>query len=241
MYVDFKEDTAQQSGMGSGLLWMLSGIMMGLLVGLAMYYFANRSISSVEAAGVSQDIKMGSPTNHSNYVKDRQVTSPFGAAKDANDPEAMLTASLIDKNHKEEIKERPSFSYYAVLPDLNVPIQTIHNPTKKEQERAKAKAVAAEKANAIAITKGKTVEKTSIDADKSRYVLQIASYKKRYRANKAKNQLNRKGMTVYVEQTKVRGRTWFRLMSEPVDSQTLKNWKAIVISVGHQPLVYPAK
>jgi cell division septation protein DedD len=232
MYVDFKEETSRQSGMGGGLLWMLSGIMMGLLVGLVMYYFANRSISSVEAAGVS--------ANHSNYAKDRQVTSPFGVSKDANDPEEMLTASLIDKNHKEEIKERPSFSYYAVLPDLNVPIQTIHNPTKAE-ERATAEKKAKAIARAKTKTVEKTVEKTSIDADKSRYFLQIASYKKRYRANKAKDHLNRKGMTVSVEKTKVRGRTWFRLMAGPIESQTLKIWKAIVISSGHQPLVYPAK
>ena len=60
-------------------------------------------------------------------------------------------------------------------------------------------------------------------------------------ANKAKDHLKRKGVTVYVEQTKVRDRTWFRLMAGPIESQTLKNWKAIVVSTGHKPLVYPAK
>jgi cell division protein FtsN len=240
MYVDFKEENTRQSGMGSGLLWMLSGIMMGLLVGLAMYYFANRSISSVEAASVSHDAKTESHANTSTYAKDRQVTSPFGASKNPDDPEEKLTASLINKNHKEEIKDRPSFSYYAVLPYLNVPIQTIRNPTKAE-ERAKEEAKEEAKEQKQEQKQEQTIAKTNVTAKKPSYFLQIASYRKRLQANKAKDRLKRKGMTTYVEQRKVKGRTWFRLMAGPVESQTLKNWKAIVVSIGHKPLVYPAK
>jgi len=115
MYVDFKEETTMQAGLGSGLLWMLSGIMMGLLVGLAMYYFANRGIPNVEAANASQETQIANVPKKSTFAKDREVTSPFGASKNANDPDEQLVASLIDKNHKEEVRERPSFSYYAVL------------------------------------------------------------------------------------------------------------------------------
>ncbi|MCK5896334.1 MAG: SPOR domain-containing protein [Cocleimonas sp.] len=226
MYVDFKEERARQSGFGSGLLWMLSGIMMGLLVGLAMYYFANRGIPSAEAASAAQ----GAATNTtSSFAKDRKVTSPFGDAKDSDDPETLMTASLIDKNHKEEIKERPSFSYYAVLPDLNVPIQTIHNPIEKEKPKNKT------------VEKVDTVEKTTVVAEKSGYFLQIASFRRRHQADRAKGRLKRKGMTTYVEKRKVKGKTWFRLMAGPVKSKTLNNWKATVVSLGHKPLVYPAK
>jgi cell division protein FtsN len=225
MYVDFKEERARQSGFGSGLLWMLSGIMMGLLVGLAMYYFANRGIPSAEAASTSQGT---SSNTTSSFAKDKKVTSPFGDAKDLDDPEALMTASLVDKNHKEEIKERPSFSYYAVLPDLNVPIQTIHNPI--EEKKPKEKIIAKPQ-----------VEKTTMAAGKSGYFLQIASYRQRHQADRAKGRLKRKGMTTYVEKRKVRGKTWFRLMAGPVKAKTLNSWKATVVSLGHKPLVYPAK
>jgi len=233
MYVDFKEETAMQSGFGSGLLWMLSGIMMGLLVGLAMYYFANRGIPDVEAANAIQETQ----TAHANsekrktirFAKDETVTSPFGASKDADDPDEQLVASLIDKSRKEEVRERPSFSYYAVLPDLNVPIQTIHNPIEKKKKPATPK------------NKDKKADKTKIAAGKSGYILQVASYRKRNQANRSKGRLKRKGMTAYVEERKVRGKTWFRVMAGPVESKKLNSWKATVASLGFKPLIYSAK
>lgn len=224
MYVDFKEDRSMQSGFGSGLLWMLSGIMMGLLVGLAMYYFANRGIPNVEAANASQGAQTAATTpEKSTFAKDKEVTSPFGASKNADDPDEQLVASLIDKNHKEDVKERPSFSYYAVLPDLNVPIQTIHNPIEKKEKKADKD------------------KKTKIVAGKSGYLLQVASYRKRNQADRSRGRLKRKGMTAYVEKRKVKGRTWFRVMAGPVEANKLDSWKATVASLGFKPLIYPIK
>jgi cell division protein FtsN len=234
MYVDFKEEATMQPGFGSGLLWMLSGIMMGLLVGLAMYYFANRGIPSVEAANASQGTQTANTSNttpkKARFAKDQEVTSPFGASTDADDPNEQLVASLIDKNRKEEIKERPSFSYYAVLPDLNVPIQTIHNPIVKKEKPTKADS-----------KKDKNTEKTKIAAGKSGYILQVASYRKRNQADRSRGRLKRKGMTAYVEKRNVRGKTWFRVMAGPVESKKLDSWKATVASLGFKPLIYPAK
>jgi cell division protein FtsN len=224
MYVDFKEDKSMQSGFGSGLLWMLSGIMMGLLVGLAMYYFANRGIPNVEAANASQGAQTAAAApEKATFAKDREVTSPFGASKNVDDPDEQLVASLIDKNHKEDVKERPSFSYYAVLPDLNVPIQTIHNPIKKKEK------------------KSDNNKKTKVVAGKSNYLLQVASYRKRNQADRSRGRLKRKGMTAYVEKRTVKGRTWFRVMAGPVEANKLDNWKATVASLGFKPLIYPIK
>ncbi len=229
MYVDFKEETTMRTGFGNGLLWMLSGIMMGLLVGLAMYYFANRGISNVEAANASQETKTTNVPKKSTFAKDQEVTSPFGASKNADDPEEQLVASLIDKNHKEEVKKRPSFSYYAVLPDLNVPIQTIHNPIEKKEKTVKTD------------NKDKKTNKGKAATGKSNYLLQVASYRKRNQADRSKGRLKRKGVTAYVEARKVRGKTWYRVMAGPVESQKLGNWKATVASLGFKPLVYPIK
>ncbi|MCK5918575.1 MAG: SPOR domain-containing protein [Cocleimonas sp.] len=229
MYVDFKEETAMQSGFGSGMLWMLSGIMMGLLVGLAMYYFANRGIPDVEAANASQGTQIANAApKKAQFAKDQEVTSPFGASKNTDDPDEQLVASLIDKNHKEEVKERPSFSYYAVLPDLNVPIQTIHNPIEKKEKPVK-------------VSKDKKADKTKVAAGKSGYLLQVASYRRRNQADRSKGRLKRKGMTAYVEKRKVKGKTWFRVMAGPVEPKKLDSWKATVASLGFKPLIYPAK
>lgn len=246
MYVDFKENTAVQSGVGSGLLWMLSGVMMGLLVGLAMYYFSNRGIPSVETANASQGEQTTAATSKQTVsAKDKQVTSPFGASKASDDPEELMVASLIDKNHKDEAKERPSFSYYAVLPDLNVPIQTIKNPSEKEirkirekEEKKKQALLAAEKKTE---TETGDVAVNDTVADKKSYLLQVASYRKRQQANRTRGRLKRKGMTSYVEKRTVKGRTWFRVMAGPVESSKLENWKASVASLGHEPLIFPTK
>lgn len=228
MYVDFKEDTSTQSGFSSGLLWMLSGIMMGLLVGLTMYYFANRGIPSIEAANASPQEVSTTQNKTSNFAKDKVVTSPFGAADNSNDPNKLMVASLIDKNHKEGIKERPNFSYYAVLPDLNVPIQTIHNPVEKKVKPAEA-------------NENKTVKKANLVAGKPAYLLQVASYRKRSFADRSQSRLEGKGMTAYVEARKVNGKTWFRVMAGPVGAKELVDWKASVVSLGHEPLTYPVK
>jgi cell division protein FtsN len=248
MYVDFKENTATQSGFGSGLLWMLSGVMMGLLVGLAMYYFSNRGIPSVETANASQSEQTTAATSKQTVsAKDTPVTSPFGASKDSNDPEELLVASLIDKNHKDEVKERPSFSYYAVLPDLNVPIQTIKNPSEKEirekEEKKKQALLAAEKkADAGDHAINDTVaENKKVVADQTTYLLQVASYRKRHLANRTRGRLKGKGMRSYVEKRTVKGRTWFRVMAGPVESSKLENWKETVASLGHEPLIFPVK
>ncbi len=252
MYVDFKEESATPSGLGNGLLWMLSGVMMGLLVGLAMYYFANRGIPSVEEANASQT-KETSTTNavtkKSGFAKDREVVSPFGASKNSDDPEELMVASLIDKNQKDEVKERPSFSYYAVLPDLNVPIQTIRNPSEKEireqkekKERERQAQLAAENEEKEGVKpKEATVEKSNVVAGQPAYLLQVASYKKRYQADRTRGRLKRKGMTAYVEKRHVKGRTWYRVMVGPVGATKLENWKANVTSLGHKPLIYPVK
>ena len=229
MYVDFKEEATMQPGFGNGLLWMMSGIMMGLLVGLAMYYFANRGVPSVTTANASPSEQSTSPAKNTDLTGLAKVGSAFGEDKDANDPANLMVASLVDKNDKEEVIERPNFSYYAVLPDLNVPVQTIHNPNppaKTAQKKPK---------------KDKVINTATATTGSSDFILQVASYRKRNQADRTRGRLKRKGMRAYVQERKIKGRTWFRVMVGPVNSKKLKNWKATVASLGHKPLIIPIK
>lgn len=228
MYVDFKEDTTMRSGFSNGLLWMLSGIMMGLLVGLVMYYLANRGIPSVENANASQDIKAAPKDKASTFAKDQVVETPFGEADKKADPADEMVASLVDKTHTEEVKDRPNFSYYAVLPDLNVPVQTIYNPPASVKKDKPVK-------------KSVEVEKAIAKTPNGNFVLQVASFKQRNQADRAKGRLKRKGVTSYVQERQVKGKTWYRVMAGPVKSQKLDSWKATVASLGHKPLIFPIK
>lgn len=222
MYVDFKEEATMQPGFGNGLLWMMSGIMMGLLVGLAMYYFANRGVPSVATANASPSEQSSTPTKNTGLAK---VGSAFGEEKDANDPANLMVASLVDKNDREELIERPNFSYYAVLPDLNVPVQTIHNPPEKKAQKESKK--------------DKVINTAT--AGSSDFIFQVASYRKRDQADRTRGRLKRKGMTSYVQKRRIKGKTWFRVMAGPVESKKLNNWKANIASLGHKPLIIPIK
>ena len=224
MYVDFKEEKTMQPGFGNGLLWMMSGIMMGLLVGLAMYYFANRGVPSVASANASPCEKSITTAKNTGLA---EVGSAFGADKDANDPANIMVASLVDRNDKEELIERPNFSYYAVLPDLNVPVQTIHNPPAKKVKKEPKK--------------DKVINTAKATAGSSDFIFQVASYRKRDQADRTRGRLKRKGMTSYVQKRRVKGKTWFRVMAGPVESKKVDNWKENIASLGHKPLIIPVK
>ncbi len=228
MYVDFKEEATIQPGFGNGLLWMMSGIMMGLLVGLAMYYFANRGIvSNVNAANVNTK-NASNPTEQATEKDSglKKVSSAFGDTKEVTDPAEKMAASIIDVQHKEEKIERPNFSYYAVLPDLSVPVQTIYNPPEKKVAK-----------------KDKTTKKVAAVAagGDSDFVFQVASYRKRDQADRTRGRLKRKGMTSYIQKRRIKGKTWFRVMAGPVKGKKLDNWKATLASLGHKPLIIPIK
>ncbi|MCK5903060.1 MAG: SPOR domain-containing protein [Cocleimonas sp.] len=245
MYVDFKEETEMQSGLGGGLLWMLSGIMMGLLAGLAMYYFSNRGIPSVDAANAAPEGQVASNDSSKNTADlfNKQVGSAFGQSNQKKAPEDLMVASLIDKNNKkEEVKQRPSFSYYAVLPDLNVPIQTIRNPTPKEIEKAEAEKIRKRKERDEALQASlnpETEKKETKAVSDSRYRLQIASFKQRKHANREKRRLKRKGVLSIVEERRIRSRRWYRVITNAIDENQLAEWKSRVEILGHKPLVIP--
>jgi len=56
MYKDFKQSESLDTGFvgGSGIIWMFSGIILGLLVGLGMYYFANNKNSRLSSVATVQ-------------------------------------------------------------------------------------------------------------------------------------------------------------------------------------------
>ena len=75
----------------------------------------------------------------------------------------------------------------------------------------------------------------------SDFFLQVASYRKRDQANLTKGRLKRKGMSSYIQEKRIKGKTWYRVMAGPVDSEQLNYWKTTVTSLGHKPLIIPIK
>jgi len=116
MYKDYKKSESLDTGFvgGSGILWMFSGIVLGLLVGLGMYYFSNNSNSTFSTvANVQQSIEAAqqakpSLVNH---------TAPLLPKTSSNE--------IVKKEKTDNVEKRVNkFSYYAVLPTLDVPVST---------------------------------------------------------------------------------------------------------------------
>lgn len=233
MYKDFKKSETLDTGFtsGSSLLWMFSGIILGLLVGLGMYFFSNDKLSSISMIDSLEK-------------KIQKVQTETPASKNLSALPQKKFKNSLNTNTKAVVEERKNkFSYYAVLPNLDVPVSS-----------AKPINTSAAAANSVAVSKIDTnkekliVEQvaTAIEeqieepievAPIGDYLLQVASFKKESMADKTRGRLNNKGIDAYVQKKKVKGRYWYRVVAGPVDQRSVDNWKFTAEKLGHKPLV----
>ena len=220
MYKDFKQNESLDTGFvgGSGLIWMFSGIVLGLLVGLGMYYFTNDNSSALSMVGTVE-----------NKIKKAQLTS-------TNKQRAVGLESKQPVAEKEVRKTK--FSYYAVLPTLDVPVGSIKLiNTKLEKLSTKDSENQAVKTETIIdnVTKvASTKEKKAVNGN---FLLQVASYKKKSRANITRGRLSKKGIDAYIQEKKIKGRLWYRVVAGPLDQSSINNWKSSAEKMGHHPMV----
>ena len=227
MYKDFKQSESLDTGFvgGSGIIWMFSGIILGLLVGLGMYYFTNNNSSALSMVGTVQ-----------NKIKQAQNAN----LKPAGTPNTLASRKQTKQVKPVEKKPRQTkFSYYAVLPTLDVPVgltkpidtslQVVASATRNTQKIEKA--TVAEIAPVKEIQQQRNIEK---EGD---FLLQVASYKKKSRANLTRGRLTKKGINAYIQEKKIKGRLWYRVVAGPVDQNSVTSWKSSAEKMGHRPLV----
>ncbi len=227
MYKDFKQSESLDTGFvgGSGIIWMFSGIVLGLLVGMGMYYFSNdkgsriRIVDSLQKKIESTQSAEKSSSSLNNFS---QKTTP-------------ATKNTFDSAKTNETK----FSYYAVLPTLDVPVnssrpidtrkQVIENKLSAQTTQAQA-----ESSTQVIADAGNEAAQYDNTGD---YLLQVASFKKQSMANKTRGRLSNKGINAYVQKKKIKGRLWYRVVAGPVDQSSVDNWKHMAEKLGHKPLV----
>jgi len=224
MYKDFKQSESLDTGFvgGSGIIWMFSGIILGLLVGLGMYYFANNNnrLSSVDS--VQQKISSAqSVKNTSGSIITAQARK---AARDQK----------IAQTKKRELRHN-NFSYYAVLPTLDVPVGPARKTIQPVALGVKDSNVNKNIAEKVALLDAEDVEPEVSNA--GNYLLQVASFKRKDRANKTVKRLGKKGVSAYIKKKIVKGRTWYRVIAGPVSSKSADNWKLKAEKLGHRPIV----
>lgn len=230
MYKDFKQSESLDTGFvgGSGIIWMFSGIVLGLLVGMGMYYFSNDKTSRIRIVDSLQ----------------KKIESTQSAEKLAPSLSNFSQRTTPQANKLEPAKAKPSeskFSYYAVLPTLDVPVNSSRPiDTRKQVVNDPQNTVAdnMQQAESTAQVEPAATEETQIEpAIIGDYLLQVASFKKQSMADRTRGRLSNKGIDAYVQKKKVRGRFWYRVVAGPVDQISVDNWKLTAEKLGHKPLV----
>jgi len=232
MTKDFKQSYSSDTKEAvSGLGWMISGIVIGLLAGLGMYFYNTYKVATPESS---------SNTSTSITQSTTQETKIDGEPPKLNDlgfEEIDPISVVIDNSRKEQTeKKRATFSYYAVLPNLELDV-TIQ--PSKEDEQSEQLTQGQNKTNNSTneepITKKLTLKPGS-------YILQLASFRTMQKANKAQGNLAQRGIEAHIEKKNIKGRDWYRLFMGPTeDASVIASWKSTVEQIGYQPIAVKIK
>jgi cell division septation protein DedD len=222
MYKDFKQNGSLDTGLvgSNGIIWMFSGVILGLLVGLAMYYFANNK----------------SPTFSSVDSVQRKI-----ATAQAQKRLSVPSQVAYKRNKQAAVKapKRNNFSYYAVLPTLDVPVGSV-KPLKTVMNTQNLGGLDENTAQKVALLKAEDI-KPAVAETHEDFMMQVASFKQKSRANKAIKRLSKKGVKAYVQEKKVKGRIWYRVVSGPIKPANVDGWKLAAEKLGHRPIISAAR
>ncbi len=226
MYKDFKKNESLDTGFvgGSGILWMFSGIVLGLLFGLGMYYFSNDRTPRISIVDSLQ-----------NKIKSAQSSKSIQEVSSTKINKNTFQKNKIN-NLDQQKPRKNKFSYYAVLPTLDVPVSSakpIDTGLKVSNEKEKPVLLKTASIDVNAPETKKQVKPASLGD----YLLQVASFKKHSMADKTRGRLNSKGINAYIQKKKVKGRFWYRVVAGPVDQHSVDGWKLTAEKLGHRPLV----
>jgi len=218
---DYKKTESLDTGLvgGSGIIWMFSGIILGLMVGIGMYFLSNQNMPVISSTDSVQ-----------NKIAKAQEAAPV---KEDQTKQQINTKLAETSNSKSRSNHSAPFSYYAVLPNLDVPVNTAR-PIETRVE------IIAEKNQEVEAVVAKQVDvkkKQSIARKNGNYLLQVASFKRKKMANLTRGRLAKKGIKAYIKKRKVKGRMWYRVVAGPVNHGKLDNWKHAAEKLGHHPMV----
>ncbi len=228
MYKDFKQSESLDTGFvgGSGIIWMFSGIILGLLVGLGMYYFTNNNSSALSMVGTVQ-----------NKIKQAQ-SAKLGSAGTQNTQVSYKQTKQVKQTERQP--RQTKFSYYAVLPTIDVPVGSTKPIDTSLQVATTSTPIIAqkvEKATIADIAPVKEVQQQRNIEKEGDFLLQVASYKKKSRADITRGRLTKRGINAYIQEKKIKGRMWYRVVAGPVDQNSITSWKSSAEKMGHRPLV----
>ncbi|PID48607.1 MAG: hypothetical protein CR991_10940 [Proteobacteria bacterium] len=219
---DFKtNDIASTTTNQYGISWVLGGIAVGLIAGAAVYAMAskgqiNLDFNSVVATPQIQTETVQTPATPSSTTGSSTSTPP---------PE------------KTSNNDRPGFTYYAVLPqlelDVNEQIKT-EVAVAESTPTTQAEPPRSPRPEALATT---TRPRAPLAAG-GRIMLQLGSYKTQAQAVQLQRHVSQNGLNTRVETATIRGETWYRVRLGPTDDINVVNrWKQMLTGMGISPMI----
>ena len=210
MTKDYKE-TNNYDPQPGGYGWMFSGIALGLLIGLGMYFYSNYTASQTNSG------------NKSVSSEGSSVDENTAAGIQEPDP---ISVVIENARMEQRDRKRASFSYYAVLPNLELDVNV--KPSSKDSKPASG------------TEEGGAIEKIVLKP--GMHILQIASFKTETQARRSQKKLKKKGLETRIEKRKIRGKYWYRLFAGPTQQEDeISGWKAVVVKSGFEPIVVKVK
>lgn len=222
MTKDFKQSySSETKEAASGLGWMVGGIVIGLLIGLGMYFYNSHNAT----AATDQSSPSTQTAQNTNGNQTKANVNELGFKEKEIDP---ISVVINNSRQEQTEKQRATFSYYAVLPNLEMDVTV--QPSKADTQ------------DTVTATQGvnPTTEKITLPSGSS--ILQLASFRTMKKANQAQNDLAQRGIETHIEQKVIKGTTWFRLFMGPTqDVAVISSWKTTVERIGYQPIAVKIK
>lgn len=215
MTKDFKEAHASAAKTSQyGVSWMLGGVAIGLLAGIALYAFAHMSPSDANASATNNTV---APTQTAATAAAETVNIDQTATTTNNEANASL------RDTPSSSSERPGFSYHALLPevDFTPDVPVMHEPTPAVNKKK------------VDETPAQAQEATQDITRSGQYMFQVGAFKTAQQAEQRRRKLQGIGLNTRVEKAEVRGQIWHRVRLGPsTDLKMVNRWQQTLQRAG---------
>lgn len=211
MTKDFKTPRQDDSPLRDSVTWILAGIALGLIIGLV--YLLKTPASTSDNTQIASQQTQAVAQGQSTFAQNTSVeTNAQARAKLDQTIENRMQESIDDN-------DEPSFTYYAMLPNLEVeipvtiptePVKQVVNTQKKEAQKKETQ---------------KKPEKKPTKIKKGTYILQVGAFKTPSEASRMQSKMKSMGINAYTEKTVVKGVSWHRVRIGPISDANVEGFR----------------
>lgn len=227
-----------------GISWVMGGIAVGLIAGAGVYALASQGKISIDNEKLALSANKTTQTIN-NAARDLTEL----AERISNPPEKVM----IEDN-------RPSFSYHAVLPQLELNVSMPLQEDRYAPDRPPTQIRASQPTGVIAPAPPPASPQRPTEAvapaqvastpppqqttqrvapqRQGRYMFQLGSYRSQAQAQQMQQRVAGQGLHTRIETAEIGGETWYRVRLGPTeDPQVVDRWQQMLSGMGISPMM----